>query len=229
MIVFDSAKARERRNRGAVMEKIKSDFSKFMNRTSHIFFAFNKTHLKMPWKSLDLNLNIVYGQQKKPLMMHWKSCAASYELFAQILPAQPGAVLCRVNIPCDLIVSLRSLSNRAETVIISIDVDGAYWSANEKHKFLYVKESGLGQTSFVIVPNITGFLPYPPVTVHRCQHKRSNSVFPFFETFYFFVRSGGKQVHVLGLQHSSTGDQKYGSERAKRLKEAKNRLAKLFD
>lgn len=162
---------------------------------------------------------------------------ASYELFAQILSAQPGAVLCRVNSPCDLIVSLRSLSNRVETVVISIDAEDEHWSINERHKFLYVKESGLGQTSFSIVPKTVGFLPYPSVTVYRCQHQRSSSdksVSPRCEQSDFgarvpsFVRSGGKQVHVLGLHHSAS-DQKKIEEKPKRFKEAKNRLAKFFD
>lgn len=59
---------------------------------------------------------------------------ALYELFAQVLSAQPGAVLCRIDSPCDLIVSLRSLSTRSETVIISIDADDEQWSINEKQK-----------------------------------------------------------------------------------------------
>ncbi|VDD86608.1 unnamed protein product, partial [Enterobius vermicularis] len=162
---------------------------------------------------------------------------ALYELFAQVLSAQPGAVLCRIDSPCDLIVSLRSLSTRSETVIISIDADDEQWSINEKQKFLHVKESGLGQASFSIVPKMIGFLPYPSIAVFRCQHRRSNSdksALPRCEQndvgarVPSFVRSAGKQIHVLGLHHSAS-DQKLAHDKTRRLKDAKNRLAKLFD
>lgn len=43
-----------------------------------------------------------------------------------------------------------------------------------------------------------------------------------------FVRSAGKQIHVLGLHHSAS-DQKLAHDKTRRLKDAKNRLAKLFD
>lgn len=51
-----------------------------------------------------------------------------------MLSSQPGAVLCRVDNACDMIVSLRSLTSRVETVIVSVDADPRFWTINEKHK-----------------------------------------------------------------------------------------------
>ncbi|VDO61502.1 unnamed protein product [Onchocerca flexuosa] len=75
-----------------------------------------------------------------------------------------------------MIVSLRSLTNRVETVVVGVDADPCFWTISEKYKLLHVKESGLGQISFTVFPKMIGFLPYPFISVYGYQHKRSNSV-----------------------------------------------------
>uniref|UniRef100_A0A9J2PYW3 Uncharacterized protein n=1 Tax=Ascaris lumbricoides TaxID=6252 RepID=A0A9J2PYW3_ASCLU len=162
---------------------------------------------------------------------------ACYELCAQLLSSQPGAVLCRVDSACDLIVSLRSLTNKVETVVVSVDADSRFWAINEKHKLLYVKESGLGQTSFSVVPKMVGFLPYPSITVYCCHHLRtpSDKSLAHIEQNMFgaelasFIRTNGKQVHVLGAFNPSADQKSTSSDKSRRLKEAKSRLTKLFD
>uniref|UniRef100_A0A915BQZ4 Trafficking protein particle complex subunit 10 n=2 Tax=Parascaris univalens TaxID=6257 RepID=A0A915BQZ4_PARUN len=162
---------------------------------------------------------------------------ACYELCAQLLSSQPGAVLCRVDSACDLIVSLRSLTNKVETVVIGVDADSRFWAINEKHKLLYVKESGLGQTSFSVVPKMVGFLPYPSITVYCCHHLRTSSdkSLGHIEQSMFgahlasFIRTNGKQVHVLGAFNPSADQKSTSSDKSRRLKEAKSRLTKLFD
>ncbi|KAL3997638.1 Trafficking protein particle complex subunit 10 TRAPPC10 family protein [Acanthocheilonema viteae] len=160
-----------------------------------------------------------------------------YELCAQLLSSQPGAVLCRVEDACDMIVSLRSLTNRVERVVVSIDADPYFWTISEKHKLLHVKESGLGQVSFTVFPKMIGFLPYPLISVYAYRHKRSNSdvsrssenIYDLGPRLSSFVRTNGKQVHVLGAFATSTDSKSTVSMKASRLKEAKNRITKLFD
>lgn len=45
LIVFDSLKAREQKNRGALIERIKSDFAKFTNRFMQFFLIFSCSFL----------------------------------------------------------------------------------------------------------------------------------------------------------------------------------------
>ncbi|VDK85828.1 unnamed protein product [Litomosoides sigmodontis] len=162
----------------------------------------------------------------------------NYELCAQLLSSQPGAVLCRVGDACDMIVSLRSLTNRVETVVVGIDADPHFWTVNERHKLLHVKESGLGQISFTVFPKLIGFLPYPLISVYAYQHKRSNSdvsrsstesTCDFGPRLSSFVRTNGKQAHVLGAFSTSVDSKSVVSMKTSRLKEAKNRITKLFD
>ncbi|EFO28054.2 hypothetical protein LOAG_00426 [Loa loa] len=162
----------------------------------------------------------------------------NYELCAQLLSSQPGAILCRVEDACDMIVSLRSLTNRVETVVIGVDADPCFWTINERHKLLHVKESGLGQISFTIFPKMIGFLPYPLISVYGCQHKQSDSdiphlftgsIYDFGPRLSSFVRTNGKQVHVLGAFATSADSKSAVSMKTSRLKEAKSRITKLFD
>ncbi|VDN58940.1 unnamed protein product [Dracunculus medinensis] len=96
----------------------------------------------------------------------------SYELCAQLLSSQPGAALCRIDNECDMIISLRSLTNQVETIMINLDSDPTFWDIRERNKFLCVKESGLGQISFSIIPKMVGFLPYPSINIYCCADKR---------------------------------------------------------
>lgn len=41
---------------------------------------------------------------------------------------------------------------------------------------LCVKESGLGQISFSIIPKMVGFLPYPSINIYCCADKRMITV-----------------------------------------------------
>ncbi|MFH4974197.1 hypothetical protein AB6A40_000906 [Gnathostoma spinigerum] len=163
---------------------------------------------------------------------------ATYELCAQLLSSQPGAVLCRVDNACDLIVSLRSLTNQVETVIISVVADKSLWHIKERHKLLHVKESGLGQTSFSVVPKTIGFLPYPSIAVYGCDPQKINperSALAHYEQsdlgakLSSFVRTKCKQVHVLGTFNASTDHKSMNNEKSRRLKGAKNRITKLFE
>jgi hypothetical protein len=85
-----------------------------------------------------------------------------YEICASFYSEHSQSVLCRIDQPCDLVVSIRSLAKliEAETVIVSIDelefndVGGGgmqqYWRCMDRHKLVKVKESGVGQAIFNI-------------------------------------------------------------------------------
>ncbi|KIH51100.1 hypothetical protein ANCDUO_18816, partial [Ancylostoma duodenale] len=94
-----------------------------------------------------------------------------YELCAQMLSQQPGAQLCRAGAACDLVISLRSLSSTPfiETLYIVLDADEKLWTLTERAKVLHVKESGLGQIAFSVMPCAAGFLPYPSISVYSCK------------------------------------------------------------
>lgn len=57
-----------------------------------------------------------------------------YEVSAQVLSEPPQSVLCRIDVPCDLIISLRSLTNKSETIIVVVEVDLEYWKPIERFK-----------------------------------------------------------------------------------------------
>jgi len=108
-----------------------------------------------------------------------------YEVCAHVLSDKPQLVLCRIDLPCDLIVSLRSLTSNKESIIVVVEVDQEYWTAVDRCKgwrwvmgtesvvlmfkcsVVNIKESGVGQTNFTIVPKKVGFLPYPLIYIHR--------------------------------------------------------------
>jgi hypothetical protein len=54
--------------------------------------------------------------------------------------------------------------NKAETVIIALEADPEHWTLVDKFKVVQVKDNGLGQTSFNVIPRV-GYLPYPAVYV----------------------------------------------------------------
>nr|CDP91748.1 Bm7049, isoform c [Brugia malayi] len=221
LIVFDSMKAREQKNRGALMERIKSDFSKFTNRSIRIQILVK--WMDEEWSFTVNFISFMNIDSDTSLLEERLSSSPDYELCAQLLSSQPGAILCRVDDACDMIVSLRSLTNRVETVVVGIDADPCFWTISQKHKLVHVKESGLGQISFTVFPKMIGFLPYPIISVYSCRHKRSDSVSGFF------VRTNGKQVHVLGAFPTSSDSKSNASVKTNRLKEAKSRITKLFD
>ncbi|KAK6013630.1 hypothetical protein OSTOST_21051, partial [Ostertagia ostertagi] len=92
-----------------------------------------------------------------------------YELCAQMLSQQPGAQLCRAGTACDLVISLRSMVPCVEILYIVLDADEKLWKVTERAKVIHVKESGLGQIAFSVVPCAAGFLPYPSISVYSCN------------------------------------------------------------
>lgn len=57
-----------------------------------------------------------------------------YEVCAHVLSDKPQLVLCRIDLPCDLIVSLRSLTSNKESIIVVVEVDQEYWNAVDRCK-----------------------------------------------------------------------------------------------
>ncbi|KJH51668.1 glycosyl hydrolase family 20, catalytic domain protein [Dictyocaulus viviparus] len=57
-----------------------------------------------------------------------------------------------------------------ELLYIVLDADEKLWTLTERAKVLQVKESGLGQIAFSVVPCAAGFLPYPSVSVYSCRN-----------------------------------------------------------
>jgi hypothetical protein len=57
-----------------------------------------------------------------------------YEICARILSEKPQNMICRADMACDFVISLRSLTNNAETVIISLEADQEHWNLTEKFK-----------------------------------------------------------------------------------------------
>ncbi|KAI1731178.1 trafficking protein particle complex subunit 10, TRAPPC10 domain-containing protein [Ditylenchus destructor] len=161
-----------------------------------------------------------------------------YEVCAHILSERPQSVLCRIDLQCDLIVSLRSLTHKAESIIVAVEVDPQYWLAVDRFKVVNVKESGLAQTSFAIIPKKVGFLPYPALYIHRYintdqNDRRSFSAEQtmFGERLTSFHRNQGKQIHVLGPLHDENGSMgsKEGGIKKSLKMQAKDRIQKLFE
>lgn len=115
-----------------------------------------------------------------------------------------------------------------------------------KFSVLSLKESGLGQIVFSIVPCIAGFLPYPSISIYSCigTGVRFRSLFENFFYIYSKIlsvqenedylpgsplisyhRTEGKQIRVLAPNADSNAFQeKSGSIRGKFKK-----LTKIFD
>uniref|UniRef100_A0A915LKY0 Uncharacterized protein n=1 Tax=Meloidogyne javanica TaxID=6303 RepID=A0A915LKY0_MELJA len=77
-----------------------------------------------------------------------------FEICARFYSEHSQSLLCRVDQPCDFVVSLRSLAKliEAETVIVSIENENLNngWYCQQKHKLAKVKDSGVGQAIFSI-------------------------------------------------------------------------------
>ncbi|PAV72332.1 hypothetical protein WR25_04678 [Diploscapter pachys] len=152
-------------------------------------------------------------------------CKVSYEMCAQILSQQPGAQLCRAGAPCDFVVSVRSLSHTVEMLYVVLDADEKLWILTERAKVLSLKESGLGQIVFSIVPCIAGFLPYPSISIYSCIGTGENEDYLPGSPLISYHRTEGKQIRVLAPNADSNAFQeKSGSIRGKFKK-----LTKIFD
>ncbi|WKX87962.1 hypothetical protein Q1695_007960 [Nippostrongylus brasiliensis] len=153
-----------------------------------------------------------------------------YEICAQMLSQQPGAQLCRAGTACDLVISLRSMVSCLEVLYIVLDADEKLWKVSERAKIIHVKESGLGQLAFSIVPCAAGFLPYPTVSVYSCNALSPRVGESWTEGLDIlpgsllpsFHRTEGKQIRVL----ASTQTEPEPVEPKKGLK---HKLGKLFD
>uniref|UniRef100_A0A183BXU6 Uncharacterized protein n=1 Tax=Globodera pallida TaxID=36090 RepID=A0A183BXU6_GLOPA len=177
-----------------------------------------------------------------------------YELCARFFSEQSQSVLYRVGQSADFVVSLRSLSltlSEAETLIVSIESDGNagghFWHCAERHKLARVKENGVGQAIFTMVPKQLGFLPFPSITLHKpsgFDHSPSRNSFSlnekrFGERLLVFYRNRASQIHILGPLHgasdetasiSSANTTESTEQKKKSLKTvAKDRLQKLFE
>ncbi|VDP19537.1 unnamed protein product [Heligmosomoides polygyrus] len=147
-----------------------------------------------------------------------------------MLSQQPGAQLCRAGTACDLVISMRSMVPCVEMLYIVLDADEKLWKVTERAKVIQVKESGLGQLAFSVVPCVAGYLPYPSVSVYSCNAIGPRTGDTWTEGVDIlpgnllpsFLRSGGKQIRVLAATQTDhePPDQKKG---------LKHKLGKLFD
>ncbi|KHJ97003.1 hypothetical protein OESDEN_03023 [Oesophagostomum dentatum] len=117
-----------------------------------------------------------------------------------------------------------------EILYIVLDADEKLWTLTERAKVLQVKESGLGQIAFSVVPCAAGFLPYPSISVYSCKTlgPRVNDtwtegvdILPGVPLLSF-LRTAGKQIRVLSACHADR-------EPAEQKKGLKHKLGKLFD
>ncbi|KAH7728645.1 Protein Y71G12A.2 b [Aphelenchoides avenae] len=161
-----------------------------------------------------------------------------YEICSQILSERPQTVLCRAESQCDLIVSLRSLLSQVEAIVVALDVDPTHWAVLERFKVIQIKESGLGQATFGIIPKKVGFMPYPHIKIHRCNFDvnaidQVPEATLFGERLTSYNRNEGKQVHVLGpvvhSEDSLSGNSSTASGKKSLRTQAKQRLQKLFE
>ncbi|KAI6178741.1 Inositol-1-monophosphatase [Aphelenchoides besseyi] len=112
----------------------------------------------------------------------------AYEVVARILSEKPQSALCRAESICDFVISLRSLINKVETVIVCLEADAQHWSLIDKYKVVHLKENGLGTAEFK--------------TLSRKDREHTPEI-AFGEQVVSFNRTTGKQIHVLGPFTSS--------------------------
>uniref|UniRef100_A0A914I676 Uncharacterized protein n=1 Tax=Globodera rostochiensis TaxID=31243 RepID=A0A914I676_GLORO len=139
----------------------------------------------------------------------------------------------------------------ANPPILCIESDGNagghFWHCAERHKLARVKESGVGQAIFTMVPKQLGFLPFPSITLHRpngfdhspSRNSSSLNEKRFGERLLVFYRNQASQIHILGPLHgasdetasiSSANTTESTEQKKKSLKTvAKDRLQKLFE
>uniref|UniRef100_A0AC35U340 Tudor domain-containing protein n=1 Tax=Rhabditophanes sp. KR3021 TaxID=114890 RepID=A0AC35U340_9BILA len=174
-----------------------------------------------------------------------------YEICAQLLSELPQTVVCRSLNNCEMVLSIRSIINKVETIIVGVDGDKSLWHIPTQLKQLTIKESGLGQITFTVVPQCVGFLPYPNITLyifdkeHGNPEKIKEAIEPHSSVIgkqiCIFSRTKGKQIHVLGQQISGANDnvshnssrhlkdENHSSSRSSLRDSAKQKLQKFFD
>uniref|UniRef100_A0A914KVU2 TRAPPC10/Trs130 N-terminal domain-containing protein n=1 Tax=Meloidogyne incognita TaxID=6306 RepID=A0A914KVU2_MELIC len=170
-----------------------------------------------------------------------------FEICARFYSEHSQSLLCRVDQPCDFVVSLRSLAKliEAETVIVSIENENINngWYCQQKHKLAKVKDSGVGQAIFSIVPKMLGHLPYPSISLYKYIASENSSKQlsinekRFGERLITFYRNKGTQIHILaplsGSEESTSLASTNTSESEQKKKslksQAKDRLSRLFE
>uniref|UniRef100_A0A1I8BJH3 TRAPPC10 domain-containing protein n=1 Tax=Meloidogyne hapla TaxID=6305 RepID=A0A1I8BJH3_MELHA len=171
-----------------------------------------------------------------------------FEICARFYSEHSQSLLCRVDQPCDFVVSLRSLAKliEAETVIVSIENENnnnGHWYCQQKHKIVKVKDSGVGQAIFSIVPKLLGHLPYPSISLYKYIPSENSSKQlsinekRFGERLITFYRNKGNQIHILsplsGSEESTSLASTNTSESEQKKKslksQAKDRLSRLFE
>uniref|UniRef100_A0A0K0EEN5 TPR_REGION domain-containing protein n=1 Tax=Strongyloides stercoralis TaxID=6248 RepID=A0A0K0EEN5_STRER len=182
--------------------------------------------------------------------------AIEYEICAQLLSEQPQSVICRAQSACEMVLSIRSITRMVETIIVGLDADPSIWKITNKYKQLTIKDSGLGQIAFSIIPLVVGFLPYPNITVFSFnkEHGQPEKMKEIVDNYpqvigrqiCTFSRTKGKQIHVLGqmtienasstsslplLNHKSynRGESNVSSSRSSLRSSARQKLQKFFD
>ncbi|VDP26044.1 unnamed protein product [Soboliphyme baturini] len=105
------------------------------------------------------------------------------------------SIVCRVNSPCDFVVSLKTeeLLLRSAELRVELVADEDHWTCLENPPKLTVrlKENGLGQATFRMMPIRSGYLVIPSVNVSLVDRSAA------LGTCQVYVRSVAKQVHVL--------------------------------
>ncbi|KAI6203460.1 Inositol monophosphatase family-containing protein [Aphelenchoides besseyi] len=164
----------------------------------------------------------------------------AYEVVARILSEKPQSALCRAESVCDFVISLRSLINKVEAVIVCLEADAQHWSLIDKYKVVHLKENGLGTAEFKITPKCVGFLPYPDILIHRFANSNENTLsrkdrehtpeIAFGEQVVSFNRTTGKQIHVLGPFNASEDAASTHSASSTTAKRSlKTQLQRLFE
>jgi len=169
-------------------------------------------------------------------------CAPEYEICLRIVMESFNS-MCRTESPCELIISLRSLTGQVKRVVVSVEATD--WVITGKYKVVQVKENGLGQTSFSIVPKCAGFLPYPTILVYglRTTEAGNGVESTTFDSgllggrVALINRSEGKHILVVGqlASASDTNSSQMSLDSVKKeLKrsfktQAKEKLQRLFE
>ncbi|CAJ0930319.1 unnamed protein product, partial [Mesorhabditis belari] len=154
-----------------------------------------------------------------------------FELCAQMLSQHPGAQLCRAGAPCDMVINIRSLTNRIHVVYARVSADKEMWNVPDSAKILQIKDSGIAQVAFTVVPLMAGFLPFPSVDLFNAETSQQRSGDGFWSEEFTegsniitFQRTTGKQIRVLGGIEKHQNDRDFRDNRSFRV-----RFGKLFD
>ena len=57
-----------------------------------------------------------------------------YEISSRVHAEKPSSGLCRASSPCDYVISLRSLTNTPETIVVALTADADHWSLGPRYK-----------------------------------------------------------------------------------------------